>query len=257
MTKGEKRILAVISVLAIVGSVLVTQRWMGMRFSGLLLMGISILLLVGMVLNRWANCSRAGKWCRRIFRGGCLAVIVVLAAFEAQILMAGTQDLSAIQADAVVVLGAGVNGTQPSLSLRTRLDAALEYLEEHPDIPAVLTGGRGYGEEITEAQCMYNNLTSRGIDPERLILEENAANTAENFSFSRPLLMEAGVDPAEDLVAVVTNDFHIYRARLLAARQDYGYAFGVPARLPWLHLEINYYVREAFALVKTLLFDWR
>ena len=257
MSKGEKRTLTVISVLAIVGAVLVTQRWMGMRFSGLLLLGIAILLLVGMVLNRWANHSPTGKWFQRIFRAGCLAVIVVLAAFEAQILMAGTQDLSAVQADAVVVLGAGVNGTQPSLSLRTRLDAALDYLEDNPDIPVVLTGGRGYGEAITEARCMYDYLTERGVDPNRLILEEDAVNTAQNFSFSRSLLEEAGIDPAEDPVAVVTNDFHIYRARLLAVRQDYNYAFGIPARLPWIHLEINYYIREAFALVKTLLFDWR
>ena len=257
MSKGEKRTLTVISVLAIVGAVLVTQRWMGMRFSGLLLLGIAVLLLVGMVLKRWANHSPTGKWFQRISRAGCLAVIVVLAAFEAQILMAGTQDLSAVQADAVVVLGAGVNGTQPSLSLRTRLDAALDYLEDNPDIPVVLTGGRGYGEAITEARCMYDYLTERGVDPNRLILEENAVNTAQNFSFSRSLLEEAGIDPAEDPVAVVTNDFHIYRARLLAVRQDYNYAFGIPARLPWIHLEINYYIREAFALVKTLLFDWR
>lgn len=257
MSKGEKRTILAISVLVAAGAVLVTQRWMGMRFSGLLLMGIAVLLLAGMVLNRWANRSQIGKWLQRIFRGSCLAVLVVLAAFEAQILMAGTQDLSAIRADAVVVLGAGVNGTQPSLSLRTRLDAALDYLEENPDIPVVLTGSQGYGEAITEAQCMYNYLTERGVAPERLILEEDAVNTAQNFSFSRPLLEEAGIDPAEDPVAVVTNDFHIYRARLLAARQDYGRVFGIPARLPWLHLEINYYIREAFALVKTLIFDWR
>ena len=152
MSKGEKRTILAISVLVAAGAVLVTQRWMGMRFSGLLLMGLAVLLLAGMVLNRWANRSQIGKWLQRIFRGGCLAVLVVLAAFEAQILMAGTQDLSAIRADAVVVLGAGVNGTQPSLSLRTRLDAALDYLEENPDIPVVLTGSQGYGEAITEAQ---------------------------------------------------------------------------------------------------------
>lgn len=58
-----------------------------------------------------------------------------------------------------------------------------------------------------------------------------------------------------DLVAVVTNDFHIYRAGLIAAREGYALTFGVPAELPWLHLEINYCVREAFALVKTLIFD--
>lgn len=66
---------------------------------------------------------------------------------------------------AVIVLGAGVNGTEPSLSLRTRLDAALDYLERWPEIPVVLTGGQGYGEEITEAACMYAYLTEHGVDP--------------------------------------------------------------------------------------------
>ena len=104
--------------------------------------------------------------------------------------------MTPLPADAVIVLGAGVNGTEPSLSLRTRLDTALDYLEAHPDIPAVLTGGTGYGEEISEAQCMYDYLTERGVEPDRLILEDQAANTAENFALSKPLLYEAGVDVA-------------------------------------------------------------
>ena len=56
-------------------------------------------------------------------------------------------------------------------------------------------------------------------------------------------------------MAVITNDFHIARSRLIAARQGYGHVFGVPAELPWLHLEVNYYLREAFAMVKTWIFD--
>lgn len=53
----------------------------------------------------------------------------------------------------------------------------------------------------------------------------------------------------------MTNDFHIARARLLAAKKGYGFTVGVPAELPWLHLEVNYYLREAFAMVKSALFD--
>lgn len=156
----------------------------------------------------------------------------------------------------VIVLGAGVNGNQPSLSLKTRLDAAIAYLETtDPDVPVVLTGGQGYGEDITEAQCMYNYLTENGVDGGRLILEETATTTAENFAFSRDLLTEMGVDPSTDTVAVVTNDFHIARAKLLAARNGYGHAAGVPAELPWVHLQINYYLREAFAMVKSFLLD--
>lgn len=102
---------------------------------------------------------------------------------------------------------------------------------------------------------MYDYLTERGVEPDRLILEDQASNTAENFARSRPLLEEAGVDPAESRVAVVTNDFHMARSELIAARQGYGDVAGVPAPLPWAHLTVNYYLREAFALVKTFLFD--
>jgi uncharacterized SAM-binding protein YcdF (DUF218 family) len=180
---------------------------------------------------------------------------VLLGSLEAQIVMTARQDMSIISADAVIILGAGVNGTRPSLTLRSRLDAALEYLEQHPEVPVVLSGGQGSGEDITEAQCMYDYLTERGVEPERLLLEENSTSTAENFAFSRPLLVAAGVDPEEDLVAFITNDFHIYRAGLLASREDYELAFGIPAELPWRYLELNYYIRESFALVKTLIFD--
>ena len=179
----------------------------------------------------------------------------LLLGLEVFIINRGRSDMTPLPADAVIVLGAGVNGTEPSLSLRTRLDKAVDYLERWPDIPAVLTGGTGYGEEISEAQCMYDYLTEYGVEADRLILEDRASNTAENFAFSWELLTEAGVDPAEGRVAVVTNDFHIARSELIAAREGYGDVAGIPAPLPWVHLEINYTLREAFAMVKTFLFD--
>lgn len=255
MTKGEKRILAVSAVFTISGIALMLLRGLGMRFSGMLLIGISLLLLTNIGLRRWAQRSKTGKWCARIYTAGCLTVTVFLALLEANIILAGS-GMPAVKADAVVVLGAGVNGTEPSLSLRTRLDATLDYLEENPDIPVVLTGGQGYGEHITEARCMYQYLTQRGVAAERLILEEQATDTRENFAFSKPLLEAAGVEPDTDLIAVVTNDFHIYRANLLAVKQGYVYVFGVPAELSWPHLQVNYYVRESFAVVKALMFDY-
>ena len=255
MTKREKIQGAAAALLALAGAVLLTVRPWGMRFSGFLLAGLGAVLVMALLLDRWATASKAGRLCRRIFQTALTLVLVPLLLIEIYVINVGRSDLSALPADAVVVLGAGVNGTQPSLSLRTRLEAALDYLEENPDVPVVLTGGLGYGEEITEAQCMYDWLTARGVDPERLILEERAGNTAGNFAFSKEILIERGIDPAENNVAVVTNDFHIARSRLIAARQGYGHAFGVPAELPWKHLEGDYYLREAFAMVKTLIFD--
>lgn len=255
MRSSEKIQCVIAAVLALAGAVLLTVRAWGMRFSGFLLVGLAAVLVLELLLGRWAKVSKTGRLCRRIFQTALTLMLVPLICIEIYVIDVGSSDPSALPADAVVVLGAGVNGTQPSLSLYTRLTAALDYLEENPDVPVVLTGGLGYGEEITEARCMYDWLTARGVDPARLIMEEQAGNTAENFAFSKELLEEQGIDPAENLVAVVTNDFHIARSRLIAARQGYGHAFGVPAKLPWRHLEVNYYLRESFAMVKTWIFD--
>ena len=255
MRSSEKIQCVIAAVLALAGAVLLTVRAWGMRFSGFLLVGLAAVLVLELLLGHWAKASKTGRLCRRIFQTALTLVLVPLICIEIYVINVGSSDPSALPADAVVVLGAGVNGTQPSLSLYTRLTAALDYLEENPDVPVVLTGGLGYGEAITEARCMYDWLTARGVDPARLIMEEQAGNTAENFAFSKELLEEQGIDPAENLVAVVTNDFHIARSRLIAARQGYGHAFGVPAKLPWRHLEVNYYLRESFAMVKTWIFD--
>lgn len=251
----EKVQCALMAALALAGMLLIAVRMWGMRFSGFLLLGAAVLLALELWLDRWARRSKAGWWWRLAFRAAAGLVLVPLVLIEGVVIAEGHREAAEKTPDAVIVLGAGVNGTSPSLSLKTRLDAALSYLEAHPDIPVVLTGGQGYGEDITEAACMYDYLTARGVEPERLILEEDASNTAENFEFSAPLLEAAGVEIGTDTVAVVTNDFHIARSRLIAAKKGYGVTYGVGAPIPWPHLEVNYYLREAFAVVKSVLFD--
>ena len=252
--RGQARLIAV-AVCAVLGLLLVFIRSLGIRFSGFLLLGIAAILAASWLLDRLAAGNHRWRLVRRVFYG-CVAVgLALLVGLEAFVISRGRGGMTPPAADAVIVLGAGVNGTEPSLSLRTRLDAALDYLEACPDVPAVLTGGTGYGEEISEAQCMYDYLTGHGVEPDRLMIEDQASNTAENFAFSKELLAEAGVDPATDKVAVITNDFHLARAELIAARQGYGDTAGVPAPLPWPHLTVNYYLRESFAMVKSLAFD--
>ncbi len=252
---GSGRTRLVIAALcAAAGAVLAVVRLWGMRFSGYLLIAAAAALAVSVLLDRLAADS-GGGWAvlRRVVYGGIALGLTVLRCIEGFVIRRGNTDRTALPADAVIVLGAGVNGKTPSLSLRTRLDAALNYLQ-NTDAPVVLTGGMGYGEEITEARCMYDWLAARGVSTDRMILEERAASTAENFQFSKALLEAEGVDVESGIVAVVTNDFHIARAELIAEQQGYGGVIGVPAKLPWLHLTVNYYLREAFAVVKTVLF---
>ena len=86
---------------------------------------------------------------------------------------------------------------------------------------------------------------------ERLLLEEQSTSTAENLMYSMRVLENAGLDTT-GIVAIVTNDFHLFRAQLIA--RDVGMAaIGIPAELPWWWLNANYYVRDFFALGKLLL----
>ena len=102
---------------------------------------------------------------------------------------------------------------------------------------------------------MYNALR-RGEDDwdSRLLQEPRATSTAENFRYSIEVLREAGVDPETATVAVVTNDFHMFRTHLIARRAGME-IIGLPADLPWWWVDLACTVRESFALVKTLIFD--
>lgn len=227
----------------------------GVRFSAYLCFGLAGLWVLWRLLCLWAEKNRTGNRCKRIFLVSVLAVLLVLGCFEGLIIARGETDDSALPVDAILVLGAGVNGETPSLTLRTRINAAAACMAKHPGVPVVLSGGQGPGENITEAECMRRELWTNSEEwNERYLLEEKSTSTAENFAFSKEVLQENGIDTDTAVIGVVTNDFHMFRAKLIAEREGLT-VVGVPAELPWWWLTANYYVREAFALVKTLIFD--
>lgn len=240
--------------LALAGLALVTVP-IGVRFTGYFLWGCLGVWIAGELLARQAKRSRAGKVCFRVFCAGMGLGVVCLVSIEAVLIFRGEADNSGLPVDAVIVLGAGVNGETPSAALWSRIRAAEDYLEQHPDAPVVLSGGQGAGEAISEAEAMRRALLGE-VEAEnaRLLLEEKSTNTAQNFAFSKALLEEYGLDTETAVIAVVTNDFHCFRSRMIAQKQGLR-TIDVPAELPWWWLTANYYLREAFAVVKTALFD--
>ena len=137
----------------------------------------------------------------------------------------------------VVVLGAKVNGTAPSLSLSNRINAAYAYLSAHPDTVAILSGGQGDDEGISEAQCMFDQLKARGIRANRLWLEDKATSTWENIQFSLDLIEEkTGSRP--DTIGLLSSEYHLFRASLFA--KDCGVeTIGIPAETSWFSLKLN------------------
>lgn len=139
-----------------------------------------------------------------------------------------------------------MKGEYPSRSLRERLEVAEEYLENNPETVAILSGGQGKGEEISEAECMYRYLTDTGISEKRLIVEDRSATTVENLDFSRQFL-----EQETDSVGLITNNFHIYRSVRIARKAGYHRVCGIAASSGPILLP-HYLVREFFALTKEI-----
>ena len=150
----------------------------------------------------------------------------------------------------VVALGAQVQGDQPSLTLKKRLDLALEYLTGHPQASVVVSGGQGADEAYTEASVMAKYLTARGVDESRVLLEEQANDTRENLEFSRTLAQAHGM--RTDRVLIITSDFHLCRAKYLAKKLGME-PYGLASRTSPEVLRVNYLLREVFAFVKAAL----
>lgn len=220
----------------------------GLRFSALLCLCATAVLFIFYLLEHFARRGhRAAAWCELALIAALLLGFSLFTVLETMVVRGSFADESDAPVSAVIVLGAGVNGETPSLTLRTRIDAAAAYLEEHPDVPVVLSGGQGPGEAITEAECMRRALVRRGVDESRLYPEERSTSTQENLRYSRAILEELGVDPAQR-VAIVTSDFHLCRARLMWDGDTAAVPAHLPSALYFQCLTVNYFIREAFGL---------
>ena len=187
-----------------------------------------------------------------------LALILVGALSFALLLGAvlyGAYDHIAGEPQVMVVLGCQVKPWGPSVLLQDRLDEAAGYLENHPDMVVVVSGGQGPDEPTTEARAMADYLLERGVPEEQLLLEDQSHNTIQNFRYTAQLLEARGYDLDETEVLVVSNGFHLTRARMLAERAGFGDISTLAAPSSHLPSRLKMYIREPLALVKSFVFD--
>lgn len=171
---------------------------------------------------------------------------------EGLILFSARTD-NGVQADYLVILGAGLKGDLIPPTLKYRLDMGIEYLKANPEIKVIVTGGQGPGENMTEALAMEKYLINNGIEAERIIKEDKATSTNENIKFTKEILIRT-TGRSDYKIMIVTNDFHLMRAKMLAERQDFK-SFGISAPTnPYIFL--NCCIREYFAVIKSLVFDY-
>lgn len=210
------------------------------QFTGLLLCGFAVLTMAFGALNLVK---------RTIYRTIFIAVLTiaaVLSVITGISIIRSSNGSPDPRADYVIVLGAGVNGTKPSASLRERIVAAKIYAETYPEAILILSGSQGPNESMSEAQCMYDNLVLAGVSPSRLYIEDQADDTEQNILFSLDLIeQEFGHRP--ETVCIISSEYHLLRAGM------YGEAAGVtpllyPARTENRLYFCNMFLREIAAV---------
>lgn len=199
-----------------------------------LIVAYLLLALLGRRTPRLARWLRIGLTSVVIVVGGMVSVTGCL-------ILGGSMPQEP-NCDYIVVLGAQVRNSGPSASLWERIDCAYEYLLSHPDTVAVVSGGQGDDEPMSEAQAMYDALTQKGIDGSRIWMEDKATSTWENLKFSTELIVDrTGQQPKS--LGVVSSEYHLFRTNMQA--KDRGLTLqSIPAKttdpVRWLH----YFVRE-------------
>ena len=218
----------------------------GYSFSAYLCWGCAGIAVCYQLLNLLGRKHpRLACWLRWLLTV-CICLAILAGLLTCRVIYLASCGEPHAECDYMVVLGAGVNGSVPSLSLQERLDAAYAYLTEFPNTICVVSGCQGSGEDISEAQCMYNELVNMGIDPSRVWMEDQAANTWENLRYSLDLI-ESRTGSRPEKIGIVSSEYHLFRAYLFAQEQNVG-SFGIPAKTSWVSLRINYYLREVAAV---------
>lgn len=147
--------------------------------------------------------------------------------------------------DYIIVLGAQVKESGPSVVLRYRLDRAVSYLKENDNTLVIVSGGKGINEPATEASVMKEYLINEGINEERIIIEDKSNTTKENLINSKKITRD------NKSIGIVTNNFHMYRALLIGKKYKVK-AVGIPSKSNSYYLPNNL-LREVFAYIKFII----
>lgn len=174
----------------------------------------------------------------------CLVGILVLAIILTHLMLSAIRSKPQNEVTVVVLGCAVLPSGKPSLMLRERLDAAYDYLVEHPDAPCILCGGQGADEIMTEAECMYNYLVDKGIESDRLYIESQSTSTRENIEYAQKIIQKEEM-PCD--IAIVTNEFHEYRAGKVAEKLGM-VSYAISGQTAWWLLP-TYYVRELYGIL--------
>ncbi len=150
--------------------------------------------------------------------------------------------------DVLLILGCRVKGDTPEETLQMRINKAAEYLKDNKNVVAIACGGIVHDDQTkSEAQAIFEGLTEKGVEAERIILEDKSTTTKENFINAKRIIDSMGENLS---VAMLSSEFHLLRAGLLAKKCALDVTT-VAAPSP-KNLRMKNYVRELFCFPELL-----
>lgn len=227
--------------------------WLG----GVFHFGVVLALVLGLVLwvvaAFWSGLFcwvDAQPWRRRLWRlsvGGMSVWALSVLAFFAIPVPTGNAAALSEDPKALIVLGGGSALCVPSPVVQLRLDTAYAAALRWPSALVVLSGGRNgfHNVSCSEAEVMQKALLAKGLDASRVLEEDASTSTEENLAFSAQLLRARGLGVDQPL-AVVTSDYHGFRAMRNGARLGMSRLRFVPAATP-IRFRYHLWLREYFA----------
>ena len=228
-------------------SVIVYMGGSGTLFFAVWLMGTAVCLLmtVAKYCGLWEKVPNALRKASFVTFGLLFAFFLFVEGF----ILSGFSEKGGNGLDYLIVPGARVYESGPSVVLKYRLDKALEYLSENPETVCIVSGGQGSNEPFAEAVGMKDYLVRHGISDDRILVEDKSLNTVQNMRYCAALLKERGVDIGKAKTGIVTNNFHVFRCKGLAKKAGFSDVCAFSAGSKPLYLPNNM-LREFIGVLK-------
>ncbi len=175
--------------------------------------------------------------------GGLLGAVLCLWLHSAFRIYAYADVRSGVSADAAIVLGAAVWDSEPSPVFAERINHAIDLYHDGRVAALVLTGGRGIGDTLSEAEAARRYAMVRGVPASDLYVETESRITYGNLCGARSVMAREGLTRA----LLVSDPLHMRRSMHMA--EDLGLAVA-PSPTPttryrtW-RTQLGFWMRES------------
>ncbi|XJS11632.1 YdcF family protein [Aerococcaceae bacterium WGS1372] len=113
--------------------------------------------------------------------------------------------------DYLIVLGAGLKGTEVQRLLASRINKAIQLFNHNNNLTIIMSGGQGPDEDIAEGIAMAHYARYAGVPSSAILMEVISTNTHENIRNSMQLIQSSSPK-----IGIVTTYYHTLRAYIVA-----------------------------------------